>query len=135
MNTLQTDQKAVELAHALEDAFDFVQETGTLPDRARILESHIIKLLQTTSDCCHFLQDYVSQSFVGKYSKHFIVVIAYLLFIPGRMISLDASGRIDDMIESLKDQRDDLNSGLTLHNAVVAARMSETVDAQCMSSL
>ena len=64
-NQFETDKKVVELAQRLENSFDFVLDTHALPNKMRLLESHIIKLLHTVSECCHFLQEYMQKGFLG----------------------------------------------------------------------
>ena len=61
----------MELAHALEEAFDFVRDADTLPDKIHVLEKQIIRLLETTQDCCRFLQNYLSKTFASEISWKF----------------------------------------------------------------
>ena len=47
------------------------------------------------------------------------------------MITSGASEKIDEFIDSLKEQKDDLNNILTLHNALVTDRTSDKIDIMC----
>ena len=64
-NQFQTDKKIVDLAHCLEDSFDFARDVTTLPNKTRVLEPQMIKLLEKTSESCHFLQEYMHRGFLG----------------------------------------------------------------------
>ena len=44
------------------------------------------------------------------------------------MLSLDTSEKIDGFVQSLKDCKSELNSGLTLHNARFAVLASKKTD-------
>ena len=64
-NQFQTDKKIVDLAQCLEDSFDFARDVTTLPNKTRLLEPQMIKLLEKTSECCRFLQEYMYKGFLG----------------------------------------------------------------------
>ena len=51
----------------------------------------------------------------------------------GRMTSVDESGKIEELTQSLKEQKNNLGLALSLHNSIMASRVSQTVDIQCMS--
>ena len=64
---IELDQNVVELSRTLKDAFAFIDDASELPSRARLLETRIIRLLQTTSDCCMCLQEYTKDGFIGMF--------------------------------------------------------------------
>ena len=77
-NQIDLDGKVVDLSDMLKEVFDFVNATNDLRSRTRLLEHQIIKLLETTSDCCTYLRDYSGDGFLSTspppYSGRLLII-------------------------------------------------------------
>ena len=113
----------------LEECFAFVDDANDLCSRARLLEQHIIKLLQTTSDCCTCLQEYLRDGFVGMSTSPYVDLP--LNTNAGRMLTLGAGEKVDGFIQSLREQKNDLSLSINLHAALVSDRMSGEINLLC----
>ena len=75
-NQFQTDMKIVDLVRCLEDSFEFARDVTTLPNKTRLLEPQMIKLLEKTSECCRFLQEYMHKGFLGVLQPRYNLYIS-----------------------------------------------------------
>lgn len=65
----KTDKKVIDLVHAMEKAFEFANDTQSLPNKAQHLEQTIIELLKQITECCLFVRKYTSSGFAGEFTS------------------------------------------------------------------
>ncbi|EJC99720.1 WD40 repeat-like protein [Fomitiporia mediterranea MF3/22] len=106
---LETDQEFVNLVRVMEEAYDFVTDAETLPDKSESFKSTINELLQQTIECCYFIQHYANRNF--------------LEWIP--QMSRDKVRKFTNRFVELKKN---LDSNTALHTAFVSARILEKVN-------
>ncbi|EJC98379.1 WD40 repeat-like protein [Fomitiporia mediterranea MF3/22] len=111
----EVDKKVIELVHAMEDAFNFVQDADFLRDKTQYLGTTIIQLLKQTNECCLFIQEYASHTFIG------------------RMFKIDVDGKADEFMQSLRALKESIESGAVICTAFVSMRMSSEIDTLFLS--
>ncbi|KAL5478714.1 hypothetical protein ACEPAI_1991 [Sanghuangporus weigelae] len=109
-NVFRSDQKIIELVLTMSEAFEFTSDVQTLCDKSVTLQRSIDGLLKQTIECCIFVREYTSHSFVG------------------RMLEADKSQKIDRFIRTLAKLKNDIDSGVNIHTAVVSMRTACGVD-------
>ncbi|EJC99861.1 uncharacterized protein FOMMEDRAFT_160312 [Fomitiporia mediterranea MF3/22] len=121
---IETDQKLVGVVHAMEDAFNFVTDADSLPDKTeRRLKHTIERLLQQTIECCRFILHYTSRNFPFNQRS-----------MTARMLQMSRL-KIDDFTERFLDLKTALDLDIGLHTAFVSARISDDVEDICMLCL
>ncbi|KAL5520575.1 hypothetical protein ACEPAG_9799 [Sanghuangporus baumii] len=109
-NVFEADKKVIDLVRTMSEAFLIVCDVQTLRDRAVGLQRSIDGLLKQTIECCIFIREYTSHGFVG------------------RMLEADKSQKIDRFQRTLAKLRNDIDSGVNVHTAVVSMRAAHGVD-------
>ncbi|KAL5522077.1 hypothetical protein ACEPAF_1934 [Sanghuangporus sanghuang] len=106
----RTDTKVIDLVRSMVNAFDFVRDVQTLQGKSTGLQEAIVGLLKQTIECCLFVSRYTSRSFLG------------------RMFDVCSGEKIDEFERSLASFKQQIESGVILHTAVVSMRMPEGIN-------
>lgn len=62
----KTDKKLIALVHAMEKAFEFINNAQSLRNKAQHMEQTIIELLKQITECCLFVRQYTGRGFAGE---------------------------------------------------------------------
>ncbi|KAL5480301.1 hypothetical protein ACEPAI_1571 [Sanghuangporus weigelae] len=106
----KTDKKVVDLVRSMINAFDFIRDVETLPDKSDRMQQAIVELLKQTIECCLFVSRYTSRNFLG------------------RMLDISSSQKIDEFERSLASFKQEIESGVALHTAFVSMRVPQGID-------
>ncbi|KAL5531915.1 hypothetical protein ACEPAF_5478 [Sanghuangporus sanghuang] len=106
----QIDEKLVNLVINMRDAFMFVSDVQSLPNKAANFQGPITGLLKQTIECCLFVRQFTSQNFLR------------------RMLDVDSSQKVNEFEGALEKLKEEIDSGMTLHTAFVSMRTSEGIN-------
>ncbi|KAL5498132.1 hypothetical protein ACEPAH_2262 [Sanghuangporus vaninii] len=109
-NVFEADKKVIDLVRTMGEAFEFVCDVQTLRDRAIGLQRSIDGLLKQTIECCIFVREYTNHGFVG------------------RMCQTDKSQKIERFQRTLAKLKNDIDSGVNIHTAVVSMRIAHGIN-------
>ncbi|OCB91509.1 WD40 repeat-like protein [Sanghuangporus baumii] len=109
----KTDKKVIDLVRRMVKAFDFVRDVQTLQDKSDSLQQTIAGLLKQTIECCLFVSQYSRRSFLG------------------RMFDVSSDERVDEFERSLAGFKQQIESGVILHTAIVSMRVPEGINDVC----
>ncbi|KAF7985609.1 hypothetical protein HWV62_3921 [Athelia sp. TMB] len=112
-----TDAAVVDLAKQMEDLYVFVGDIESLPGKIKQLGRIIVRVLERTTDCVDFFQRYTEPGFLAR--------------LAGQALS-DHNKTISALSMSMKQLRDDLQSGLQLHTAVVTSKLVQFDNLKCL---
>ncbi|KAL5501079.1 hypothetical protein ACEPAH_9466 [Sanghuangporus vaninii] len=106
----KTDNRVIDLVQSMDDAFAFVRDVETLPDKSASLQQAIVGLLKQTVECCLFISRYTSRSFLG------------------RMLDVSSGQKIGEFERALAGFKQQIESGVVLHTAIVSTRLPQEID-------
>ncbi|KAF7977771.1 hypothetical protein HWV62_2653 [Athelia sp. TMB] len=102
-----TDTAAIDLVKQMEDLYAFVGDIESLPGQIKQLRRIIVRVLEQTTDCVNFFQQYTEPGFLARLVGQALV---------------DHAKTISDMTSTMMQLRDALDSGLGLQTATVVVR-------------
>ncbi|KAF7967812.1 hypothetical protein HWV62_32969 [Athelia sp. TMB] len=103
-----SDSNVISLFEKIKNLYSFVDDIQSLPGVIRRLEDKIMHVLEQTTKCGEFFQEYTSHGFVVR------------LF--GQALS-DRNTKIATWSSIMEQLREDLREGLQLHTAVTSSRL------------
>ncbi|KAL5521321.1 hypothetical protein ACEPAG_9245 [Sanghuangporus baumii] len=106
----QIDEKLVNLVINMRDAFMFVSDVQSLSNKVANLQGPITGLLKQTIECCLFVRQYTSETFLR------------------RMLDADSSQKVNEFEGALEKLKKEIDSGVALHTAFVSMRTSEGIN-------
>ncbi|KAL5524947.1 hypothetical protein ACEPAF_8816 [Sanghuangporus sanghuang] len=109
-NVFQADREVIDLVRTMGEAFEFVCDVQALGKRAIGLQRSIDGLLKQNIECCIFVREYTNHGLVG------------------RMCQADKSQKIDRFQRTLAKLKNDIDSGVNIHTAVVSMRIAHGID-------
>ncbi|KAL5522491.1 hypothetical protein ACEPAG_8507 [Sanghuangporus baumii] len=108
-NVFESDERIMHLVCTLDTSFTFVRDVQSLQNKTASLQQPITGLLKQTIECCLFIRQYTSRSFLR------------------RMLDIDSAQKIDEFERSLCSFRQQIDSGVVLHTAIISIRKAEEI--------
>ncbi|KAF7987125.1 hypothetical protein HWV62_333 [Athelia sp. TMB] len=103
-----SDSNVISLFEKIKDLYSFVDDIQSLPGVIRRLEDKIMHVLEQTTKCGKFFQEYTKNGFVVR--------------LVGQPLS-DHNTKIATWSSIMEQLREDLREGLQLHTAVTSSRL------------
>ncbi|EJD08012.1 WD40 repeat-like protein [Fomitiporia mediterranea MF3/22] len=106
----KADKKLVDLVQAMQGAYEFARIASDLHDKVSWLKESIGDILKHTIRVCHFVKEYTARNFIE------------------RILKINSGKKMDEYKDQFVAFRQDVDSGVALHNASAADRTSVKVD-------
>lgn len=133
VDQLDRDLAIAELLAAMENVYSFVDVLQTFPEKIKILEDTITKILTQTVECAIFIREYSGNGFAGRDQPLYLFLS--LTITTGRIWRQTFSNTketINQMTKTLLELKASFDSGLAVQIAFLSMRTSETVESMCL---
>ena len=111
----------------MEGAYSFVRDVVAVENKVKRFEDTIIKIFQQTVECAIFIREYAGRGFAGKYvlTKNSTLLMSIAVRALRQMVDKE---RMNEFSQALDNLKDELNSEIGLHAALVLGNAARGVE-------